>query len=85
MLLLPGLSGSSHSSYITHYVDKAKKKGCIAVAMNYRGIELGLKTTRIHCATDHEDLAFVVNHIKKSHPDHCIFAVGTSIGKDVSF
>jgi predicted alpha/beta-fold hydrolase len=52
-----------------------------AVAMNYRGIDLNLLTARMHCSTDHEDLALVVNHIKKLYPEHRIFAVGTSIGK----
>ena len=48
--------------------------------MNYRGIEVELKTSRTYCATKYDDLDMVVNHIHKKFKDHKIFAVGTSLG-----
>jgi predicted alpha/beta-fold hydrolase len=80
MLILPGLTGNSKSCFCTHYVDIAKKKNCMAVCMNYRGIFLDLLTPRLHCATDQEDLGLVLAHIKNLYPDHCLIAVGISIG-----
>jgi predicted alpha/beta-fold hydrolase len=38
-LLFQGMGGSSKQNYVTHFVNKAKKKNCIAVVMNYRGIK----------------------------------------------
>lgn len=80
VLVLPGLTGSSKENYVTHLVDKAVKQGCKAVVMNYRGIEVELKTSRTYCATNYDDLDMVVNHIHDKFKDHKIFAVGISLG-----
>jgi predicted alpha/beta-fold hydrolase len=40
VLILPGLTSSSNAGYITHYVKESKKKGCVAVVMNFRGLFL---------------------------------------------
>ena len=40
VLILPGLTSSSNSGLITHYVKESKKKGCVAVVMNFRGLFL---------------------------------------------
>jgi abhydrolase domain-containing protein 1/3 len=80
LLVLPGLTGSSKDNYVTHLMDKAVKRGCTTIAMNYRGIELDLTTPRTYCATNMEDLHLVVNHIHSKYPEHKIFAVGVSLG-----
>ena len=80
LLILPGLTGSSKDNYVTHFVDKAVKGGCIAVVMNYRGIEVELTTPRTYCATNHEDLHLVVNHIHSKYAGHKLMAVGVSLG-----
>lgn len=80
VLVLPGLTGSSKENYVTHLVEKAVKLGCKAVVMNYRGIEIELKTSRAYCATNYEDLDCVIQHIHKKFKDHKIFAVGISLG-----
>ncbi len=80
MLILPGLSGTSSTNYATHFADEAAKKGCVSVAMNYRGTTTELLTTRMFCATDSDDLDFVVKHIKSLYPCHRIFAIGFSLG-----
>lgn len=80
VLVLPGLTGSCRENYVTHLVQKAINSGCKAVVMNYRGIEIELKTSRAYCATNYEDLDLVVNHIHNKFKDHKIFAVGISLG-----
>ncbi len=65
---------------MTHYAHEATKKNAISVVMNYRGIEADLLTTRMFCATDTDDLEFVVNHIKQRYPQHSVFVVATSLG-----
>lgn len=80
LVVFPGLTGCSKDNYVTHLVDKAVKEGCTAVVMNYRGIEVELKTPRTYCATDTSDLHMVVNHVHERFKDHKIFAVGVSLG-----
>ncbi len=81
VLILPGLTSSSQSSYVTHYVDEAKKHDCVACVMCYRGISLKLLTPRLHCATDDEDLEFVLDHIQNLYPQHTIIAIACSLGR----
>ncbi len=80
LLLLHGIGSSSHSNYITHHVNKAKNKGCMVVAMNFRGVLTELLSSRVYSANDQEDLHFVLGHIKKLYPEHKVFAVGVSLG-----
>jgi abhydrolase domain-containing protein 1/3 len=80
LLVLPGLTGSSKDNYVTHLVDQAVKLDCVAVVMNYRGIECELTTPRTYCATHYEDLHMVVNHIHDRYGEHAIFAIGISLG-----
>ncbi len=80
LLILPGLTGSSKDSYVTHLADEASKAGCRAVIMNYRGIECELSTPRTYCATNYDDLHLVVSHIAKLFKDHKLMAVGVSLG-----
>ena len=51
-----GLTGCSKDNYVTHLVEKARKKDCIAVVMNYRGIEVELKTPRSYSAANLEGI-----------------------------
>jgi abhydrolase domain-containing protein 1/3 len=80
MLVLPGLTGCSKDNYVSHFVDKAKKFGCKAVVMNYRGIEVDLLTPKTYSATNLEDLHLVVEHIKERMPKDKLFAIGISLG-----
>jgi predicted alpha/beta-fold hydrolase len=48
--------------------------------MNYRGVEIELKTPRAHSATNYEDLDLVVKHVHNKFKDHKILAVGISLG-----
>ena len=80
LLVLPGITGSSQESFVTHLVDEAIKADCTAVVMNYRGISIDLATSRTSCATDPEDLDAVVQHIKKKYSDRKIVATAVSMG-----
>ncbi len=53
---------------------------CVSVVMNYRGIEVELKTARSYSATNFEDLDLVINHIKNRYKEYKVFAVGISLG-----
>ena len=47
----------------------------------YRGLGGNvLKTPRAYCATDHEDVSRVVEHIKAKHPLSPLTALGVSLG-----
>lgn len=80
LLVLPGLTGCSRDNYVTHLVEEGKKVGLPAVVMNYRGIEVELKTPRTYCAANYEDLHLVITHIRERFKDYKIFAVGISLG-----
>jgi abhydrolase domain-containing protein 1/3 len=80
LLVLPGLTGCSKDNYVTHLVEKAKRKDCIAVVMNYRGIEVELKTPRSYSAASLDDVQLVIKHIRERYKNHKIMAVGVSLG-----
>ena len=65
---------------MTHLVDKAKRKDCLAVVMNYRGIEVELATPRSYSAASLGDVQLVIKHIREKYKDHKIMAIGVSLG-----
>lgn len=82
VLILPGLTGTSHHNYILHFVVQITQKlDCTAVVLNNRGLGgLQLKTPRVCCAADTEDLKYVISHIKKTRPNYPLVVVGISLG-----
>jgi predicted alpha/beta-fold hydrolase len=83
LLLLPGILNSKDNSYITHFVDEARKKNSISVIMHYRGIDTSLLTPRLYSTVDYEDIELVVSHIRSQCPKCCLVATGVSFGKDL--
>ncbi|KAG4073476.1 hypothetical protein HA402_000700 [Bradysia odoriphaga] len=81
ILILPGLSGESHSDYVRCLVVAAQEIGVRAVIFNNRGLGgVKLKTPRLYCASNIEDLSEVVNHIKKLNLGVRLGATGISMG-----
>lgn len=81
VIILPGLTGGSQSEYIKFLVTAANQKRIRCVVFINRGLGgIELKTPRLYCAANCEDLSEVVNHVHKRHP-HCLKgATGISMG-----
>lgn len=82
VLILPGLTGTSGHNYIRHIVLQITQQlHCAVVVLNNRGLGgLPLKTPRVCCAADTEDLEYVICHITKTKPDSPLMLVGISLG-----
>lgn len=75
-----GFSGASQAEYIKCLVLAAQSIGIRTVVFNNRGLGgIELKTPRLYCAANIEDLSEVVNHIKKLNPDVRLGATGIVI------
>ncbi|XP_023245008.1 phospholipase ABHD3-like, partial [Copidosoma floridanum] len=70
MIILPGLTGASHAEYIKCLVYAAKNVGIKCVIFNNRGLGgVKLKTPRLYCASNCEDLNEVIEHVHRLHPN----------------
>lgn len=81
ILILPGLTGESQAEYIKCLVIAANQIGLRTVVFNNRGLGgVTLKTPRLYCASNCEDLSEVVNHVKRTNPNVKLGATGISMG-----
>lgn len=81
VLVLPGLTGGSETSYSRHLVLLGEKLGVRTIVANHRGFGASqLKTPRTFCAANTEDLKFVLSHIHGIYPESPILAIGVSMG-----
>ncbi|XP_033252937.1 phospholipase ABHD3-like isoform X1 [Drosophila miranda] len=82
ILILPGLTGESQAEYIKCLVFAAKQSGMRVVVFNNRGLGgIELKTPRLYCAANCEDLCEVVQHVRRVLPAECkLGATGISMG-----
>ncbi|KAJ8680229.1 hypothetical protein QAD02_016016 [Eretmocerus hayati] len=81
VIILPGLTGASQAEYIKCLVYAGRNFGMRIVIFNYRGMGgVKIKTPKLYCACNCEDLAEVIEHVKKLHPHVPIGATGISMG-----
>ncbi|XP_062543940.1 protein ABHD1 [Armigeres subalbatus] len=81
IIILPGLTGESQAEYIKCLVMAANRNGIRTVVFNNRGLGgMELKTPRLYCASNSEDLAEVVSHVRKLNSHVKIGATGISMG-----
>lgn len=82
IIILPGLTGESQAEYIKCLVIAANNAGMRVVVFNNRGLGgIELKTPRLYCASNCEDLSEVVHHVRKNLAAHCkLGAAGISMG-----
>ncbi|EDV22575.1 uncharacterized protein TRIADDRAFT_58949 [Trichoplax adhaerens] len=81
VVILPGLTGGSQSSYSQYLGYQAKLFGCRAVIYNNRGCGNSLlKTPKFACAAHTDDLHIVLQFMKKKYPDLPFIVAGVSLG-----
>lgn len=84
VLVLHGLTGSSHSPYVKGLQLSLQARGWASVALNWRGCsgEPNLLPRSYHSGAS-EDLAEVVAHLRAQRPLAPLYAVGYSLGGNV--
>jgi predicted alpha/beta-fold hydrolase len=84
VLVLHGLTGSSHSPYVKGLQQALQVRGWASVAVNWRGCsgEPNLLARSYHSGAS-EDLAEVVAHLRAERPMAPLYAVGYSLGGNV--
>lgn len=81
IIILPGLTGESQAEYCKCLVYSANKIKIRCCVFNNRGLGgIALKTPRLYCAANCEDLSEVIHHVRKSNPIVKIGATGISMG-----
>lgn len=84
LIVVPGLTSDSESSYIKHFTYKMAKSGWNVVISNHRGLG-GVSLTSDCCynAGWTEDLRKVVDHVHCQYPEALLFVAGCSLGANV--
>lgn len=81
VLLLPGLTSSSNTSYVKTLALSVVSGGAVVAVLNNRGLGgIPLKTPRTYCATNNEDVQEVIHFLSTKYPGHKMMAIGTSLG-----
>ncbi|XP_059481158.1 protein ABHD1 [Neocloeon triangulifer] len=83
VLVLPGLTGNSQAEYIKSLMLAARAQGFRCVVLNNRGLGgVDLKTPRTYCASNCEDLAEVIDHLREADcaQNTPFIVVGISMG-----
>lgn len=80
-LMFPGLIGDSQGEYLRYIVPAVHKMGYRVASFNNRGRGgMELKTPRIYCAANIDDIELVIDHVREKNPNTKIVASGFSMG-----
>lgn len=80
-LMFPGLIGDSQSEYLRYIVPAVQKIGYRVVTFNNRGRGgMELRTPRIYCAANFDDIELAINSLREKNPNSLIVASGFSMG-----
>lgn len=80
-IFFPGLVGDSQTEYIRTAVTMTSSIGYKTCVFNNRSRGgMRLKTPRLYCAVNYDDIEASLRHIKLTHPHSRIVAVGISLG-----
>lgn len=80
-IMFPGLIGDSQSDYLKYIVPAVSKLGYRVVSFNNRGRGgMELKTPRIYCAANYDDIELAIDYIRDKNPKSKIIASGFSMG-----
>lgn len=80
-LMFPGLIGDSQSEYLRHIVPAVHRLGYRVVSFNNRGRGgLELRTPKIYCAANFDDIELAIDHVRAKNPNSRIIASGFSMG-----
>ncbi|KAF9910451.1 hypothetical protein EC991_006502 [Linnemannia zychae] len=85
LVLLHGLTGGSHESYIRALVETmTKDHGYRCVVFNARACaNTELTSAQLYCGSWTQDLRMVVKHIRKTLPESKLMSVGFSLGANI--
>ncbi|KAJ8529769.1 hypothetical protein K7X08_036604 [Anisodus acutangulus] len=84
VVVIPGLTSDSDSSYIKHLAFKMAKCGWNVVVSNHRGLGgVPITSDCFYNAGWTEDARKVIDHLHTQYPQAPLFAVGLSIGANV--
>lgn len=80
-VVFPGLIGDSQSEYLRYIVPTMHRMGYRVVTFNNRGRGgMELRTPRLYCAANYEDLEMALDHIREKNPNSRMIASGYSMG-----
>ncbi|CAL8470709.1 g10251 [Coccomyxa elongata] len=84
VILLPGLTGGSHDSYVKYMVRECRRKGLRAIVFNSRGTSNGAVTSpQFYSASFTGDMRAVVKEVQGLFPDSILMAAGWSLGANI--
>ncbi|XP_010256321.1 PREDICTED: embryogenesis-associated protein EMB8 [Nelumbo nucifera] len=84
LVVIPGLTSDSASSYIKHLVFVMASHGWNVVVSNHRGLGgISITSDWFYNAGWTEDIRKVIEYLHHEYPDAPLFAVGTSIGANI--
>ncbi|XP_051145002.1 uncharacterized protein LOC127260960 isoform X2 [Andrographis paniculata] len=84
LIIIPGLTSDSHSSYIKHLAHKMDKHGWNVLVINHRGLGgVSITSDCFFNAGWTEDVREVIEYLNCQYSSASLFAVGTSIGANI--